>query len=429
MKKNLLLTTLVVSSSLVLALQASPVFADENEGSVPVPSEDVKPVDSNIDDSVVEAPDENSQTPSVKVTVRYSNGLPLAEGSEVSLKNGDKVITKKVDANGVVTFGEADGLVKGTSYEISGSNIQDGSTVNFAEKGISEVTVSADLPGFELPLVIKVKVKYTNGLPVEEGTEVRLRNLTAGSSEVFKKTADKDGMVTFTEDEGIKKGVSYSLETDGNHKGKTIRYALGGEREQSLTLDLPGAEKPLTLKVIAVDKDGKPVKAGTEIHLRNNKDASAPIIVKTLNDKGEVVFTEADGLNKEVGYSIEAEGITTGYTIRYDLGGDKEIKVVFGEVKNDGSTGTAVSGNIDAKPEVDNTTDGSAQEDKNEEGKVDEKEVTATETNKDIDKKVADENKQAPKRAELPKTGVFATGLSLGLMSLVSGAAIFKKNA
>ena len=65
--------------------------------------------------------------------------------------------------------------------------------------------ITVNLPGAELPLSLKVKAHYTNGLPLEAGKEVRLRNLTDGSTEVIKKQVDANGEVVFTEQDGIKR--------------------------------------------------------------------------------------------------------------------------------------------------------------------------------------------------------------------------------
>ncbi|EKS9966853.1 hypothetical protein ACIMQ7_002730, partial [Enterococcus faecalis] len=75
-----------------------------------------------------------------------------------------------------------------------------------------------------VPLSLKVKAHYTNGLPLEAGKEVRLRNLTDGSTEVIKKQVDANGEVVFTEQDGIKKEVNYGIETDGVRNGYTVRY-------------------------------------------------------------------------------------------------------------------------------------------------------------------------------------------------------------
>ena len=64
---------------------------------------------------------------------------------------------------------------------------------------------NSQFTGAELPLSLKVKAHYTNGLPLEAGKEVRLRNLTDGSTEVLKKQVDANGEVVFTEQDGIKR--------------------------------------------------------------------------------------------------------------------------------------------------------------------------------------------------------------------------------
>ena len=94
-----------------------------------------------------------------------------------------------------------------------------------------------------VPLSLKVKAHYTNGLPLEAGKEVRLRNLTDGSTEVIKKQVDANGEVVFTEQDGIKKEVNYGIETDGVRNGYTVRYDLGGEKEKDITVNLPGVTK------------------------------------------------------------------------------------------------------------------------------------------------------------------------------------------
>ena len=94
-----------------------------------------------------------------------------------------------------------------------------------------------------VPLSLKVKAHYTNGLPLEAGKEVRLRNLTDGSTEVLKKQVDANGEVVFTEQDGIKKEVNYGIETDGVRNGYTVRYDLGGEKEKNITVNLPGVTK------------------------------------------------------------------------------------------------------------------------------------------------------------------------------------------
>ncbi|EOE90368.1 hypothetical protein S9U_00566, partial [Enterococcus faecalis EnGen0095] len=46
--------------------------------------------------------------------------------------------------------------------------------------------------------------------------------------------------------------------------------------------------------------------------------------IEQVDANGEVVFTEQDGIKKEVNYGIETDGVRNGYTVRYDLGGEKE---------------------------------------------------------------------------------------------------------
>ncbi|MGH2335523.1 hypothetical protein ACQ1ZS_15825, partial [Enterococcus faecalis] len=48
------------------------------------------------------------------------------------------------------------------------------------------------------------------------------------------------------------------------------------------------------------------------------------VIKKQVDANGEVVFTEQDGIKKEENYGIETDGVRNGYTVRYDLGEEKE---------------------------------------------------------------------------------------------------------
>ncbi|HAP4629798.1 TPA: hypothetical protein IUW69_002791, partial [Enterococcus faecalis] len=160
-----------------------------------------------------------------------------------------------------------------------------------------------------VPLSLKVKAHYTNGLPLEAGKEVRLRNLTDGSTEVLKKQVDANGEVVFTEQDGMKKEVNYGIETDGVRNGYTVRYDLGGEKEKDITVNLPGAELPLSLKVKAHYTNGLPLEAGKEVRLRNLTDGSTEVLKKQVDANGEVVFTEQDGIKKEVNYGIETDGV------------------------------------------------------------------------------------------------------------------------
>ncbi|GMS55348.1 MULTISPECIES: LPXTG cell wall anchor domain-containing protein [Enterococcus] len=265
---------------------------------------------------------------SLKVKAHYTNGLPLEAGKAVRLRNltdgSTEVLKKQVDANGEVTFTEQDGIKKEVNYGIETDGVRNGYTVRYDLGGEKEKDITVNLPGAELPLSLKVKAHYTNGLPLEAGKEVRLRNLTDGSTEVLKKQVDANGEVTFTEQDGIKKEVNYSIETDGVRNGYTVRYDLGGEKEKDITVNLPGAELPLSLKVKAHYTNGLPLEAGKEVRLRNLTDGSTEVLKKQVDANGEVTFTEQDGIKKEVNYSIETDGVRNGYTVRYDLGGEKE---------------------------------------------------------------------------------------------------------
>ncbi|WP_244322416.1 LPXTG cell wall anchor domain-containing protein, partial [Enterococcus faecalis] len=64
------------------------------------------------------------------------------------------------------------------------------------------------------------------------------------------------------------------------------------------------------------------------------------VLKKQVDANGEVVFTEQDGIKKEVNYGIETDGVRNGYTVRYDLGGEKEKNITVnlpGVTKNTNS--------------------------------------------------------------------------------------------
>ncbi|MFS1350692.1 hypothetical protein ACLZX5_04025 [Enterococcus faecium] len=99
-----------------------------------------------------------------------------------------------------------------------------------------------NLPGAELPLSLKVKAHYTNGLPLEVGKEVRLRNLTDGSTEVLKKQVDANGEVIFTEQDGIKRSKLWHR----NRWSKKWLYSKirsWWRKEKDITVNLPGVTK------------------------------------------------------------------------------------------------------------------------------------------------------------------------------------------
>ena len=138
----------------------------------------------------------------------------------------------------MVTFTEADGLKKTDNYSIETPGVKYGYTVRYGIGGVKNKDILVNLPGAEKPLVLNVTAHYTNGLPVTEGTEIKLRNLSEGSTQVISKTADANGMVTFTEADGLKKTDNYSIETPGVKYGYTVRYGIGGVKNKDITVEL-----------------------------------------------------------------------------------------------------------------------------------------------------------------------------------------------
>lgn len=195
--------------------------------------------------SIVKAADLSSTTEvnsgvSFTGIFRYTNGLPIESGSYVQLKNqaNNETISKTVNASGAVTFNATDGLKTGTSYEVIVNNQKLNYTLQLSSgNSNTSKTFTVNLPGAELPLTYTVNARYTNGLPLSEGTEVKLRNLTDGSTEVLIKKVNSQGSVTFTEADGLKKGVNYSVEVPGLATGYSIRYDLGGNKSKDFILE------------------------------------------------------------------------------------------------------------------------------------------------------------------------------------------------
>ena len=194
----------------------------------------------------------------------YTNGLPVKEGTEVRLRNtaDGTVITKKTDANGQVTFTEADGIKKSNNYSVETAGYNFGYTFRSSVGTNFNKKFTVDLPEASLPLTFTGSFVYTNGLPVKEGTEVRLRN-TADGTVITKKT-DANGQVTFTEADGIKKSNNYSVETAGYNFGYTFRSSVGTNFNKKFTVDLPEANTMILTKTVMhkakiYNKDGKAI--------------------------------------------------------------------------------------------------------------------------------------------------------------------------
>ncbi|WP_458103354.1 LPXTG cell wall anchor domain-containing protein [Enterococcus faecalis] len=280
-----------------------------------------------------------------------------------------------------------------------------------------------------VPLSLKVKAHYTNGLALEAGKEVRLRNLTDGSTEVLKKQVDANGEVVFTEQDGMKKEVNYGIETDGVRNGYTVRYDLGGEKEKDITVNLPGAELPLSLKVKAHYTNGLALEAGKEVRLRNLTDGSTEVLKKQVDANGEVVFTEQDGMKKEVNYGIETDGVRNGYTVRYDLGGEKEKDITVnlpGVTKNTNSKQSSDSKASDKQANSNHPSIFFNNKKKlsnlNYNNSNEKRKLTNQEKKK--------EDNRNKNTMELPKTGEKYNGLSmyLGLFTVIVSIIGLKKN-
>ncbi|MDN3181319.1 LPXTG cell wall anchor domain-containing protein [Enterococcus faecalis] len=144
-----------------------------------------------------------------------------------------------------------------------------------------------------VPLSLKVKAHYTNGLPLEAGKEVRLRNLTDGSTEVLKKQVDANGEVVFTEQDGIKKEVNYGIETDGVRNGYTVRYDLGGEKEKDITVNLPEVTKNTNSKQSSDSKaSDKQANSNHPSIFFNNKKKLSNLNYNNSNEKRKLTNQE-----------------------------------------------------------------------------------------------------------------------------------------
>lgn len=231
-------------------------------------------------------------------------------------------MTKKLLVHGTLLTGALMGLAFSQA-----ANLQ---TVHAAETSVAASSTK--------PLTFKGTFRYTNGLPVKAGTPVNLRNLKDGTTVLTKKT-DANGQVVFTEADGLKKGVNYSVETAGYRYGYTFRSDIGQDWVRSFEVQMPQAAKPLTFTGTFRYANGLPVKAGTKVTLRNLKDGKTKI-TKETDAKGQVTFTEADGLKKEVNWSVETAGMEHGYTFRSDLGKNWEKNFTLLAAGN--NTGTAV---------------------------------------------------------------------------------------
>ncbi|MGH2123355.1 hypothetical protein ACQ10H_16230, partial [Enterococcus faecalis] len=64
------------------------------------------------------------------------------------------------------------------------------------------------------------------------------------------------------------------------------------------------------------------VESAKEVRLRHLTGGSTEVLKKHVDANGEVVFTDQDGIKKEVNYGIEPYGVRNGYTVRYVLGGE-----------------------------------------------------------------------------------------------------------
>lgn len=144
-----------------------------------------------------------------------------------------------------------------------------------------------------VPLSLKVKAHYTNGLALEAGKEVRLRNLTDGSTEVLKKQVDANGEVVFTEQDGMKKEVNYGIETDGVRNGYTVRYDLGGEKEKDITVNLPGVTKNTNSKQSSDSKaSDKQANSNHPSIFFNNKKKLSNLNYNNSNEKRKLTNQE-----------------------------------------------------------------------------------------------------------------------------------------
>lgn len=166
----------------------------------------------------------------------------------------------------------------------------------------------------------QLRIVYSNGLPVDEGSLVRLSN---GIHQMERMT-DANGYVQFLPSDGLETGQTYQVSV--NQQANVFSFTSQGDQEHVISLPLPGAVDPLLLILQLSYQDGSSLPVGTPITLTNLKDGSQ--FTKNITEEGVLLLTEADGLKKEVNYGISVDGTNIGSTFRYDLGGEKELAVV-----------------------------------------------------------------------------------------------------
>ena len=189
-------------------------------------------------------------------------------------------------------------------------------------------------PKADEQLSFQVVLRYTNGLPVPAGTTVQLRNLSTDLNQVLTKTTDANGTVLFTQADGLQKNVSYSVESPLLTTGFTFSSTQDGLQTKEFTVALPVNQEPLSYQITLRYPDKTPVPAGTVVKLRNLSTDLNQVLTKTTDANGTVLFTQADGLQKNVSYSVESPLLTTGFTFNAIEGGlqTKEFTVDFPKV-------------------------------------------------------------------------------------------------
>ncbi len=174
-----------------------------------------------------------------------------------------------------------------------------------------------------------------------------------------------------------------------------------------------------------------PLSEGTEIKLRNLTDGSTEVLTKKVNNQGIVTFTEADGLKKGVNYSVEVPGLTTGYSIRYDLGGNKSKDFILETTESkDSKQKSASSSSSNLLSSSTNSTSLSNSNKANSTSSEDLKKQTLNVAGTSSHKATSAMNLPTKKQVQnLPQTGTKSVLLltALGLLSLLASKLLFKR--
>lgn len=259
---------------------------------------------------------------SLNLKLAYEDGSLLPVGSNITftnLKDGSQ-FEKTISQEGQLMVNEMDGLKKTQNYGLSVDGTNIGSTFRYDLGGVKELRVT--IPDYAKPIEvgkIALVLRYTNGLPVEKGTTVKL----SYQDQEISKQIEQAGELTITEEDGLILGQEYKVSVDD--QADLLSLLAQADQSYRVTVALKGANDPLQVDLILTDAQGNKLSKGSVLTFRDLK--SGQSFEKTLTEDGQLSVLETDGLKKEVNYGISVDGTNIGYTFRYDLGGKKTLKV------------------------------------------------------------------------------------------------------